>query len=359
MTSSDDAARQLIDRRRRDVFLEKADTDRPDHLLRQLRRLSDDDVGIGASLLARACAEHGLTPSQPPRVATRGTFHRLYEILEKGCPSLLRVSVFTGVDAAVRMEIESGLVSRLWAASVPVPASTTRRVRDGDSVRGTQLMNRAEGVTMQSLDSDERRLSDALGQVARLLDRIHQIRGEGYGPMSTAGRDVLAGLHTSWDEYVRTRLESHIGACRIAGVITTAEADAISLQFETRLDPEGRQGALLHGDPGGTNVLIDANRVTAVIDWEDALFGDPLFDVASLCCFHPERRHQVVFRALNLNVRQGGDLWRRFWLYFLRIALARTVHRLRFGYSDGPGRPPASRRIQLALARLAGECGVA
>jgi len=42
----------------------------------------------------------------------------------------------------------------------------------------------------------------------------------------------------------------------------------------------------------------------------------------------------------------------RFWTYFLRVALAKTVVRHNLGLRDRPGRPPASRRIQLALDRL-------
>jgi len=92
--------------------------------------------------------------------------------------------------------------------------------------------------------------------------------------------------------------------------------------------------------------------VSAVLDWEDALLGDPLFDVASLCAFHPERRHTAILDAYAFP-RGDRDAVARFWIYFLRIAVARTVHRLRFAYPDPPDRPRPSGRIQLALARLA------
>ena len=338
------------------MFLEKADTDRTDALLRRLSRVSHQELGIDAPLLARACAAYGLAPSQLTPSASQGTFHRLLDIREPGHqPRLLRVSIFAGVDAAAAMDLESRLIARLQVAAVPVPASTARPVPDADTVRGTQVTTRAAGVSMRSLDADETRMTAALALTARRLEDVHRIGGEGYGPLSVQPDRALTGVHPSWDHYIRARLEAHVETCRLAAAITAPEAVAIARHYRDPVRLAPQEVRLLHGDLGGHNVFIQPSGMPALIDWEDALLGDPIFDVASLCCFHPERRHATVFRALDLDMTLGTELWRRFWLYFLRIAVARTVHRWRFGYTDTPGRPPASRRIQLALARLAGE----
>jgi aminoglycoside phosphotransferase (APT) family kinase protein len=356
MNPSADAGWHLVDLRRRGIFLEKADTERPDALLRRLSRLTDGEAGIDAPLLARACAAHGLATSRLARASAQGTFHRLFDVVEQSSrPRLLRVSIFAGVDAAAAMDLESRLIGRLRESSVPVPASTARPVNDGDTVRGTQLTDRADGLSMHSLDVDETRVSAALAQTASLLDEVHRIAGEGYGPLSVRPSRTLTGLHSSWDDYIRTRLAFHLQTCRTAAAITVREAAVVERHFEEAVPLAPQDARLLHGDPGGHNVLLRPGGVSALIDWEDALLGDPIFDVASLCCFHPERRHAVVFRAFRLDMTPGTGVWRLFWLYFLRIALARTSHRWRFGYPDTPGRAPASRRIQLALARLAGE----
>lgn len=46
------------------------------------------------------------------------------------------------------------------------------------------------------------------------------------------------------------------------------------------LCPEERR--LVHGDFGFDNVLIEGDRVSAILDWANAKVGDPLFDVAYL-----------------------------------------------------------------------------
>lgn len=52
---------------------------------------------------------------------------------------------------------------------------------------------------------------------------------------------------------------------------------ALSLQTP----PNPAQRSLLHGDYWPSNVLWQTDRITAVLDWEDAAIGDPLADVAN------------------------------------------------------------------------------
>jgi thiamine kinase-like enzyme len=91
-----------------------------------------------------------------------------------------------------------------------------------------------------------------------------------------------------------------------------------------------------------------------LIDWEDACIGDPMLDLANWATFHPERRWPVFFEAASEQgpYAQRSEMRALFWLYYLRVALAKTVHRIRFGVTDKPGRPPASMRIQRALKGL-------
>ena len=93
-------------------------------------------------------------------------------------------------------------------------------------------------------------------------------------------------------------------------------------------------------------------RITCLIDWEDAVAGDPLFEVAFWATFHPERRWDAFFAGYRKDPLETPEDRLRFWLYFLRIALMKTVLRHRLGCTDPPGRTPASQRIQRALRGL-------
>ena len=47
-----------------------------------------------------------------------------------------------------------------------------------------------------------------------------------------------------------------------------------------RDDMEGLPLCVLHGDPRSENVLCDAQGITALVGWEDAVWGDPRWDIA-------------------------------------------------------------------------------
>jgi aminoglycoside phosphotransferase (APT) family kinase protein len=50
-----------------------------------------------------------------------------------------------------------------------------------------------------------------------------------------------------------------------------------------RLPPSDIAPTLVHGDFRNGNLIIDASGVAAVLDWERAFIGDPMFDIGWLC----------------------------------------------------------------------------
>ncbi len=73
--------------------------------------------------------------------------------------------------------------------------------------------------------------------------------------------------------------------------------DRVYMRMEALLAhcPEDR--CLVHGGYGFGNLLVSGDRVTAVLDWIDAKYGDFLFDVAWLDYYDPERGYADRFRA--------------------------------------------------------------
>lgn len=323
-------------------------------MLASLRTADDEALGIDARLIRRLLAGFDEPASATVvRAPSQGTFHRLYEVRDHAA-RLLRVAATAGEYAAMLMALECELMTSLRERGLPVPQCEYRRDGEGEACRGAHRIARVEGTSLTDFDDDEPRMVQALQEVARFLAKLHRIPGAGFGPIAYGRWPALAGVHAAWDEYLRVRLAEHVRACEARGAISADEAGRIARLFEEAgaLFREQRP-SLLHGDPGSHNFIVREGRIHAVVDWEDALIGDALFDLASLCTFHPERRHAAIRSAYGAAIEPGSDAWRRFWLYFLRIALAKTVHRHRFGYADRPGRAPASQRIQLALARLA------
>jgi aminoglycoside phosphotransferase (APT) family kinase protein len=251
------------------------------------------------------------------------------------------------------------LMTRL-PARVPRPVVVAADVSREVCPFDFEIVAEAQGRRLSEFDeSDE--IHARLRQLGEVVARLHQIRFEGFGfldvrPLDKAGNAALAdtrGTCQHWREYVERNLAAHVKTCRTIGAIDAAEAAEIRARFvEHAAVLDAAAGALLHGDLGNHNVFVDESGISALIDWEDCLVGDPVYDIAFWATFHPERRHEHFLAGYRQAGELPADFDLRFWLYFLRVSLAKTVHRHRFGYADRPDRPPPSRRIQLSLERL-------
>jgi fructosamine-3-kinase len=197
-----------------------------------------------------------------------------------------------------------------------------------------------------------------LRAVGTYLAHVHGIELEKYGPLSVLS--VMSddprpcGVHDSWRDYILLLLQQHAQVCLQIGAITRHELQAIEKIFVRYAYVfDDVPSVLLHGDLGNQNFIsCDGLTIAGLVDWEDCMSGDPVFDIAFWGTFF--RDHMLEdFLAGYQTVRSlPADFTLRYWLYYLRIALSKTVHRFYFGYTDRPGRPPASMRIQKALEHL-------
>lgn len=103
------------------------------------------------------------------------------------------------------------------------------------------------------------------------------------------------GYFPTWETLFRTTI---LDRDAIDALIRTVEA---TLPF----CPEDRQ--LVHGDFGFDNVLVEAGRVTGVIDWLNARFGDGLYDVAWLD-FWPDPPLGIAEEYIAWKSAQGHSL---------------------------------------------------
>jgi Ser/Thr protein kinase RdoA (MazF antagonist) len=221
-----------------------------------------------------------------------------------------------------------------------------------------QIGEESPGRPLAAFNDDEPRMRERLRDLGRLVARIHLHPLAGFGLLDArplaAGGGPPRGMWDTWPEYVRLNLDAHVDSCVRAGDLTDAGAESFLYAFERHA---GRlaapDGVLLHGDLGSHNVLTDGDRLLGLIDWEDALVGDPVYDVAFWATFQPPERHAAFLSGYREVRPLPDDFPVRFWLYFARILLVKAVHRRRFGYPDRPDRPTAARRIRDALENLA------
>jgi hygromycin-B 4-O-kinase len=139
----------------------------------------------------------------------------------------------------------------------------------------------------------------ALPDLLALHDRIAAIElGPGAGSLRADGR----GQHPSWAAFLTGIADQDAPgfwhgwrALFDTTFLDRRLWDELHRRFLELVPfcPEERR--LVHGDFGFDNVLVEGDRVSAILDWANAKVGDPLFDVAYLCFW--STRHADLLRA--------------------------------------------------------------
>jgi aminoglycoside phosphotransferase (APT) family kinase protein len=343
---------------RSEIFYPKADCDVTPAKLREFNALSNDALGLTPDTIAAAVADAtGMTADRVEPLARQGTFHRVFSLRGNGERELIcKIATRLGSDAPTTLRVEASVTDFVRREGIGTPAILAVDASLAKWPFAFLVAERAEGVAMQAFDDDDVVTAQYLDQLVAGLSATHRIRMTGFGLLELShapseARAIPHGGHATWMGYLGTRLEEHVAVCAKIGAVTASDGEVI-LSWFRRMAPELAlvESVLLHGDPGSHNFFVRDGSRGELIDWEDALAGDALYDFAFLATFHPQRRIAALLSACETCA--GSIDRRRFWLYFLRVALAKTVHRLRFGYVDVPGREPGHLRIQRGLDEL-------
>lgn len=240
------------------------------------------------------------------------------------------------------MVIEAQVVDRVLEEAVS--AVPIKLGHDQKSVY--QLMRRARGEELANYKGDK---TPIWKELAGALRRLHSIKGVGAGLIvDTDGQ--LKGAFDSWRDYCWASLEDNLHYAE-SHELLGSQKDLISW-FVTCEFPLGLTDlSLLHGDLNDWNLFVQDGHLTDIIDWEDTMLGDPVFDLASWACFtsHSEDDWAILFDQYYRDGNRPKDFWRRFWIYYLRIVLSRMVNLHKHGFTS---LDKAKNRITVALQNL-------
>ena len=124
----------------------------------------------------------------------------------------------------------------------------------------------------------------ALREVGVGLRRLHDVTLPGFGWLANASRnarDEPSPEHGSWLGFLGGILGDARGLVArypVAAEVSEAAAAVIDAHVDALAAVE--VGSLCHGDLKAAHVLVAGDRLAGVIDWGDAAFGDPLWDIA-------------------------------------------------------------------------------
>lgn len=216
-----------------------------------------------------------------------------------------------------------------------LPAYGTYAIHDSESIDdfAFQVIEQLPGFTLQTWlnehPEDEEKLLMAAG---KMLSRIHKIPTKGFGPFDNekAKNGDLVGIHPTLVDSARASLENNLEALVNFEVLTQHQSDAINEMFSSNnpfLNCENP--VLVHNDFADWNMLTDGNDVTGLIDWDESISADPIFDIACWSTFFDPNRLEKFLEGYRSEVGEIKDFKEKFELYRLRYTISKMTLRLR------------------------------
>lgn len=231
---------------------------------------------------------------------------------------------------------------RFASPGLPIPQVTHRGVVDDVSYAVSQ---RVRGSYIDELSREG--LRSTLPSLLGTLDALRSADTSsftGYGIWNSAGN----GIHNSWPGSLLTSLEDSPDQRggrwrpRLESSPTGAAAfdrDLLVLERLLRDMPNLRQ--VVHSDLLNYNAFIDNHRVTGVIDWGCAMYGDFVYELAWFKFWSPWYPQwqgvDVAAEARHFFLERGADLHNyreRLVCYQLHIGLAHQAYNASIGRWD-------------------------
>jgi hygromycin-B 4-O-kinase len=169
------------------------------------------------------------------------------------------------------------------SATLPIPEIVAR----GETPDWCYAISRrVEGRPVESSTPDVRRAI-----LPQLLDTIETIGNvdvsttSGYGGWDSIG----SGEFASWRGFLASILDDHADGYYQnwhrffdTSFLEREVYETVGRRMLALAERCPERRALVHNDFHFNNILTDGERITAVIDWANALYGDPLYDIAWL-----------------------------------------------------------------------------
>lgn len=343
---------------RQSTFYLKADANVADEILSSLRDNKANEAMIDIQSIAKVSREvFGRSPLSVVPLSERGTFHLLYRVVFSEAESyIVRTNAPMYPYPAFDFYIDRWVMNILAREHLPTlqvySIDTSRKIYPFDY----EVIEEAKGNPLTAFEISAQKNAHLMFELGRIAAKLHGIATTSFGLLDV--RHVLTsqegrGLLDTWESYVFLNLAKHLKFCFDIGAISFEESRIIESAFEQTRPILGQvTPSLLHGDLGNHNIFSDGKHITAIVDWEDCLSGDSMFDIASWGTFIGNDERRELFLEGYKSVRQlPEDFELRYWLYYLRVVLGKTVHRYRFKYYLHD-RIPASARIQKGLKKI-------
>lgn len=182
---------------------------------------------------------------------------------------VIRRSAAAGTADETDRSSEYAVLKALAGQGFPVPAVHWLESDPSALGRPYFVMDRMPGRSPGRLGAGERR--EISRQIGHWLARLHAVDAASLPLELSRPPDRSAATRTELARWRERYLQRRLAPIPMLG--------ALLAWLEAHAPESAARPCLLWGDPGPHNVLVDGDRVTALLDWEFAHVGDPLEDL--------------------------------------------------------------------------------
>jgi aminoglycoside phosphotransferase (APT) family kinase protein len=218
----------------------------------------------------RLLARQGLEVEAIERVE-QGMSRRAFRVIQGGEVRYLKLIIPTKIACQLAL---SGILAEADVPAVPLLAAG----EDTQSGWGFLLQGAARGTALGRADGAAQNRRGLLRQAGALLARVHRIKLPGFGRLVLRWSQ-LQGRHERWQDYLFVKAPDLEGLVN-RGILLQEIAKKCAAHLVRTEASNPPTGALLHNDFHGGNIFASRGTLTEVIDWDDAISGDPMFDLA-------------------------------------------------------------------------------
>jgi len=266
-----------------------------------------------------------------------GSSHVIYfvTVKERKDKLVFRANLGFNKEPEVMMKVEQLICEEVEKVNVPTNkvlyVDISRKLHNFDyqieeCLDGLDIENNFKG-TKEEYD----KMSFELGKYIALYSKI-QFDKFGMFNGESAKQNVLAGSKNSFFEYIITCLDQDIFYLTEGYVITVEVGKKIIKLFEEYkpVINSVKRGSLIHHDLADHNIFFKDNWITGIFDWEAAVVGDPILEIASCPTwrtFYP--REGKLIEGYLTGAKLPDYFQEKINIYRLRTMLWKMVYAIR------------------------------
>jgi hypothetical protein len=298
----------------------------------EIAALKNRYESFDASIIPDVFREHRFTAVSWIKPTSWGTSHVVFivTVKELAIPLILRANIGYG-SPEIYMLVEKLLTDKVSSLGIPVNKILGVDISRKKFAFDFQIQEQLVGKDVEDHFDGSQESYDALSfQLGSYIAQWGRLSFEGFGRFD----ETLKGTKRSMYDYIIVQLDADIQFLVTAGIVSMSQGGALRKIFDTYKDVMSvATSTLVHYDLADHNIMLDGNQtITGIFDWEAAVTGDPMLDLASAPTWKTHfPRDQKLIEGYQ-SVRRLPDLYEeKINIYRLRTMIWKMVYAIRAG----------------------------